>query len=134
MSSVGRPTKYTPELLVKAHEYVDGAWKEDDAVPMIVGLALHCDISKALVYEWMKNADKEEFLDIARKVEAMQEKHLAKGGLSNEFNANITKLLLSKHGYSDKQEIDHTSTDGSMSPKQTEDDLRAELQELGIDV
>jgi hypothetical protein len=24
--------------------------------------------------------------------------------------------MLMKHGYSDKQEIDHTSTDGSMSP------------------
>jgi len=106
---IGRPTKYTPELLKRAHEYVDGAWKEDDAVPMIVGLALHCDISKQRVYEWIKDDDKKEFRDIARRVEQMQERFLARGGLSNAFNANITKLLLSKHGYSDKQEIDHTT-------------------------
>ena len=61
----GRPTKYTPELLEKAHEYADGAWKDEDAVPMIVGLALHCDISKQRVYEWMKDDDKAEFRDIA---------------------------------------------------------------------
>ena len=106
----GRPTKYTKELLKKAHEYIDGAWKKEDAVPMIVGLALHCDISKVTVYEWMKDPEKDEFSNIAKKVEQMQERYLAKGGLTNEMNANITKLLLSKHGYSDKQEIDHTST------------------------
>jgi len=105
----GRPSKYTPELLKKAHEYADGAWQTDDAVPMIVGLALHCDISKQRVYEWMKDDDKAEFRDIALKVEQMQERYLSKGGLSNTFNANITKLLLSKHGYSDKQEVDHTT-------------------------
>ena len=130
----GRPTKYTPELLKKAHEYVDGAWQEDDAVPMIVGLALYCDISKQRVYEWMKDPKKKEFRDLAKKVEALQEKYLAKGGLSNDFNANITKLLLSKHGYSDKAIVDHTSTDGSMSPTKdlTDEELRAKLEDLGV--
>ena len=112
----GRPTKYTPELLIKAHEYVDGAWQDEgDAVPMIVGLALYCEISKDTVYEWMKHDDKAEFSDIAKRVEQMQEKNLARGGLSNEFNASITKLLLSKHGYSDKQEIDHTTKGEAVS-------------------
>ena len=135
MASVGRPTKYTPELLVKAHEYVDGAWKDEDAVPMIVGLALHCGISKDTVYEWMKDESKSEFSDIARRVEQLQERYLAKGGLSQVFNANITKLLLSKHGYSDKQEIDHTSTDGSMSPSKelTDDELKAKLNDIGVE-
>ena len=107
--SAGRPSKYTPELLKKAREYVDGAWKLDDAVPMIVSLALYCDISKETVYAWMKDPEKEEFSDIAKRVEALQEKYLSKGGLDNSFNANITKLLLSKHGYSDKHDVDVTS-------------------------
>ena len=93
-----------------AHDYVDGAWQsENDVVPMIVGLALHCHISKDTVYEWMKDPAKVEFSDIAKRVEQMQEKFLAAGGLSNVFNASITKLLLSKHGYSDKQDVDHTT-------------------------
>lgn len=112
----GRPTKYTPELLEKANDYVDGAWELEDAVPMIVGLALHCNISKETVYAWAKEDDKKEFSDIAKTVEQMQERYLAKGGLSNTMNANITKLLLSKHGYSDKQEIDHTTDGEKIAP------------------
>jgi hypothetical protein len=50
-----------------------------------------------------------EFFAIVKDVEQNQELKLASGGLSNVFNANITKLLLSKHGYSDRQEVDHTS-------------------------
>ena len=130
----GRPTKYTPELLVKAHEYVDGAWKDEDAVPMIVGLAIHCDISKDTVYDWMKDEKKAEFSDIALRVEQMQERYLAKGGLSNAMNANITKLLLSKHGYSDAQKIDHT-TKGEAIGKQdmSDDDFKDKLKGLGVE-
>lgn len=105
----GRPTKHDDDLLRKAKDYLE-SWKDlGDAVPMIVGLAIHCNISKDTVYAWMKDESKREFSDIARRVEQMQERYLAAGGLSNAFNANITKLLLSKHGYSDRQEIDHTT-------------------------
>ncbi|WP_415843310.1 terminase small subunit [Xenorhabdus thuongxuanensis] len=37
-------------------------------------------------------------------------------GLTGDFNSTIAKMMLTKHGYSDKQEIDHRSPDGSMSP------------------
>lgn len=105
----GRPSKYTPELLEKAHEYLDVYQLNGEVIPSIVGLALHCDISNQRVYEWIKDADKQEFRDIVTRVSQKQELKLACGGLSNEFNANITKLLLSKHGYSDKAQIDHTT-------------------------
>lgn len=48
-----------------------------------------------------------------------QEQILLNRGLMGAFNSNITKLMLSKHGYSDKQEIDHQSSDGSMATKPT---------------
>jgi hypothetical protein len=48
------------------------------------------------------------------------------------MNANITKLLLSKHGYSDKQEIDHT-TNGKDVGKTTDEELTQKLKDLGID-
>ena len=116
----GRPTKYTPELLEKAATYLDEYKSSGQVVPMIVGLALHCGIDKSTVYEWMKDPKKKKFSDIAKEVEQMQEVALASGGLSGDFNANITKLLLSKHGYSDKAEIDHTSSDSSMTPQKIE--------------
>jgi hypothetical protein len=41
-----------------------------------------------------------------------QEKMLANGGILNEYNASITKLLLTKHGYSEKTETAITGPDG----------------------
>lgn len=44
--------------------------------------------------------------------------------------------MLSNHGYSEKQEIDHQTSDGTMLPKQTKDltdeELEAELAKYGI--
>jgi hypothetical protein len=37
---------------------------------------------------------------------------LANGGILNEYNASITKLLLTKHGYSEKTETAITGPDG----------------------
>jgi len=37
-------------------------------------------------------------------------------GLGGTMNAQITKLVLGKHGYSDKVEQDLTTSDGSMKP------------------
>lgn len=112
----GRPTKHTEQLLEKAREYLSVYEDNGEVVPSIVGLALHCGISKNCVYDWAKDPNKKQFYDIARRVEHVQELKLASGGLSNLYNANITKLLLSKHGYSDRIEQDVKSSDGSMSP------------------
>jgi hypothetical protein len=108
-TGAGRPTKHTDELLEKARAYLLEYPKNGEVIPSIVGLALHCGISKQRVYEWLKDEEKDEFRYIAMRVEQIQELKLASGGLTNEFNANITKLLLSKHGYSDRQEVDHTT-------------------------
>jgi len=42
---------------------------------------------------------------------------LVNKGLTGDFNATITKLMLANHGYSEKQSIDHQLSDSSMSPK-----------------
>jgi len=46
----------------------------------------------------------------------MQERTAVNRGLDGTFNSAITKLILHNHGYSDKQAIDHASTDGTMTP------------------
>jgi len=112
----GRPTKYTPELLKKAHEYVNNWEISGRKIPSIVSLALHCGIAKSMVYEWIKDDDKQEFSDIVARVEAKQEEILIDNGLDRTFDASLSKMMLSKHGYSDKQEIDMSSSDGSMKP------------------
>lgn len=106
--TAGRPTKYTPELLEAAWAYANGAWElAGDKVPTVVGLALDIGIDKATCYDWASQPDKAEFSDILRKVEGTQERRLVNGGIEGEFNPAITKMMMTKHGYSDKIETDN---------------------------
>lgn len=118
--AAGRPTKYTPELLEAARAYVGGKWQEaGDVVPTIVGLAIDLDIDEETAHRWGKEEGKEEFSKLLTRVRDLQHRHLVNKGLGNETNPAITKMMLTKHGYSDKIEQDHTSSDGSMSQKPT---------------
>ena len=113
----GRPTDYTPELIAKAWEYANGGWEAVDTVPTVAGLACELNISRDTCYEWGKDAQKPEFSDILSKIAQTQERTLVNNGLKGDYNAPIAKMMLTKHGYSDKTEVDNTSSDGSMSPK-----------------
>lgn len=106
----GRPTKMTPELLAKATEYVNGGYMVNEPVPTVVGLALYIDVRRSTVYEWVREYP--EFSDIVDKVLEKQESGLVRGGLLGDYNPSIAKLLLTKHGYSDKQETALTGPDG----------------------
>lgn len=111
----GRPTTYTEEVVNKARDYVENC---PDQVPLVVGLCQHIGRSKSTVYQWAKDDDKKEFSDILEAIEEIQEIKLIKGGLSGEFNSPIAKMMLAKHGYSDKVQQDNISSDGSMTPKE----------------
>jgi hypothetical protein len=106
---MARPTDYTPELLEKAKQYKT-IWKDlGDAVPSVVGLCVYLEISKAIAYVWIKDEDKKEFLDILDEIATNQERELINGSIKGQFNSTISKLMMTKHGYSDKQETDVTS-------------------------
>lgn len=111
---VGRPSVYTPELLEKAHKYVDGAWayKTQDEIPSHIGLAKHLGINRLTLYDWAKQEDKKELSNILEAVMAEQQSELLNKGLNGTFNANIVKLVLGKHGFSDKQETELTGAGG----------------------
>lgn len=112
----GRPTKLNDELLENARYYIDNYKDLGDAVPTIVGLAIHLDISTSTAYNWAI-PENVEFLDIFNKVEQKQHRDLVNGGLVGGFNPAVSKMMLTKHGYSDKVEQSHTSPDGTMTPK-----------------
>ena len=112
---VGRPTKYTPELLKKAQAYLDGAWEQTDSViPSHVGLALELDITTETLYVWAKEEGKKQFSDILAKILQKQQNTLISKGLSGDFNSNITKLVLGKHGFHDKQDTELTGANGGV--------------------
>lgn len=116
----GRPTKYGPEMLRRAQVYIETYKDAGDPVPTIVGLALACKVATNTVKNWVSNNHAcDEFLTIFTRVEQEQHQELVKHGLLGTFNPAITKMMMTKHGYSDKQELSHSSPDGTMSPTPT---------------
>jgi hypothetical protein len=113
----GRPTSYTEEVLTSAYDYLANYKDNDEVIPTVVGLCRHIGRGKTTVYNWAaeKTDEKAEFRDILEAIEENQHIGLVNGGLSNAFNPTITKMMMTKHGYSEK--IDSVSSDGSMSPK-----------------
>ncbi len=97
-------------MLDKARRYL--AMKrpnDDEVIPTIEGLALRLKIRRETVWAWSKEEDKAEFSNIVEQIMARQGNILANKGLGGIFNPTIAKLMLSKHGYTDK--IDLTSGD-----------------------
>lgn len=110
---MARPTKYTEELVAKAEKYLTSY---TTLIPTIEGLALHLGISRETVYAWKDDEDKQQFSDIVSRLLATQSAKLIEGGLSGEYNASITKLILSgKHGYIEKTNQDITSGGDKLS-------------------
>lgn len=123
---MARPTIFTEEYVKKAKEYltlcVDDieeyhktrGEKSDGyerlvrvKLPTIEGLAVYLDINKDTIYEWCKV--NEEFSDVIDQLRGIQADRLINNGLSGDYNPNIAKVLLTKHGYADKQETDITT-------------------------
>lgn len=105
----GRPTSWSKELEEKAWEYINGQWKEEGhAVPMVVGLCSFIDRSSSVVYEWEKHDDKQ-FMDILKAIKDIQHLELFNKSLTGEYNSTMSKLMLTKHGYSDKIDNDVTT-------------------------
>ncbi len=122
----GRPSEYKGKDTINAvNKYLKsckdeliGVGKIKVKLPSIEGLALFLKVSRDTLYEWEKNY--QEFSDILEKVKQSQAERLLNNGLSGDYNSTISKLILTKHGYVDKQEI--TGKDGKdlISPEAKE--------------
>lgn len=109
----GRPSGYSSEMLTRIKQYLKDYEKEGDAIPSIAGLAASLQVSRDTIYEWKKDKEKKEFSDILDDILSTQERVLINKGLTSEFNSNITKLALGKHGYTDKTDV---TSDGKVLP------------------
>ena len=112
MADKGRPSKYTPELLEKAAYYVDNHLEFGDVVPSHAGMACEIDITRETLYKWSHDPEKQAFSDILDKCNKKQERMLLSGALLGDMNANIAKLMLGKHGYSEKNQTELTGANG----------------------
>lgn len=123
---MGRPSLFNQEMIDKAKVYVaqfmipeseKDMENEVEVIPSVAGLALYLGVHRSTLYEWGKQ--NKDFSDTLGSLQDVQEVSLLNGGLRGRFNPAISKLALANHGYSDKQEIDNKSSDGSMTPKPT---------------
>lgn len=108
----GRPTDYTQEIIDKAKSYLTEWENQGQVIPSVAGLASFLKIARSTIYEWATHEDKAEFSDILEGILSLQEEIALNKGLSNDFNSTIVKLLLGKHGYSDKAETQLTGAKG----------------------
>lgn len=113
----GRPTVYSDEILKKARGYLTSFKEMGDVVPSIAGLACVLGVPRETCRAWGIDPEKAEFSGILDELAQKQERELLNNGLAGNFNAPITKMMLTKHGYSDKIENDLKSSDGSMTPQ-----------------
>jgi len=112
----GRPPDYGQEVLDDCEKYIMGGWKDyGQSVPSMVGLSLFIGCAKSTVYKWRGEEDKKEFSDYCEIVMDMQEACLISNGLNGVFAPTITKLILTKHGYTDKVDTNHTNDGGSFN-------------------
>ena len=102
----GRPTKYNTELQQQAEDYLYN-WSERDNLPSRVGLCSWLGIAKSTSYEWGEIHP--EFSNTLKAVDTLQEYVAVNKGITGEFNSTIVKLILANHGYSDRQNLDHTT-------------------------
>ena len=107
---MARPTKYNKAILEKANEYIETYKELGHMIPSVEGLCIHIGIARSTVYKWAEEKDKKDFSDTLEQINEYQKFDLLNGGLSGQFNSNITKLALGNHGLSDKREL--TGADG----------------------
>lgn len=101
----GRPTNYSPVIVNKALDYLNNYGDYGKNIPSIARLAQVLDTTQKTLYEWAHHEDKPEFSKILCQIKQAQEIELLENGLSGDYNSNITKLVLGKHGYHDRQEV-----------------------------
>jgi len=112
---IGRPSKYSEEMLERTEQYIESC--EDDLankivnLPTIEGLAYELKVNKTTIYEWRKVH--EDFSNLIEDLLAKQAKALVNCGLAGTYNSTIAKVLLTKHGYREGQDI--TTMDEKLS-------------------
>lgn len=100
----GRPTDYPGDdkAIERITQYV-AACRKRHYLPTKEGLAVEFGIGVKTLYNW---ADAHpDFLQVLEALMAAQASQLIQNGLKGEYNSTITKLMLTKHDYFDKQDV-----------------------------
>ena len=111
---VGPPTKYKESMLAEVENYIEnyGTEEFDDIIPMESSVCVMLKIAKPTLLDWVTDGKHLELSALIQQIKVLQESALINGGLSSRYNPMFSKMILSKHGYSDKveQTIDQTNS------------------------
>ena len=122
---MARPTKLTTEIIRDVKGYMVMC-AEKSRLPTIEGLAFVLNLNKGTIQEWRKpyyptntqitETENQELVQLHTEFSALvdmmlnqQADQLIDRGLNETYNASITKLLLTKHGYRDAVDTDITT-------------------------
>ena len=118
----GRPTKYTKDMPERLIEYLE-RYNELGEYPTLAGFAIEVDITRETLKEWAKDSEKyPEFSCAYKKVQEYQEAILVRKSLNGDYKGPFPIFVAKNNlGWHDKQEIDHSSKDGTMTPTRPAD-------------
>lgn len=110
----GRPTTYDPEL----GERIVALMTEGLS---LAAAAAECDIHRQRIYDWKDTHP--EFDELVKLAMGKRQVFLERRLLKADVGAVVTSTIFALKNaaaadWRDKQEIDHTSSDGSMTPKE----------------
>lgn len=113
----GRPTKYDEDILKSTQAYIDSCTDSIELIgasierkvniPSVEGLAYYLKVARSTIYKWAESHP--EFSDIIEDLLANQAQKLINNGLSGAYSSTIAKVILTKHGYSDKHQVEEKS-------------------------
>ncbi|MBW1853086.1 MAG: hypothetical protein JRJ00_00125 [Deltaproteobacteria bacterium] len=108
-NSSGRPVEYTEEVLEKIAADIDKYTDETD-IPIVAEFAYNYNIRKATLYEHKR---------LSYSIKRMMEKkefQLEKKAMDGDVNSTFAIFSLKQMGWSDKQELQHTTIDEAGEP------------------
>ena len=125
---MGRTKKLTPTKFQDAENYLANYRDFGDVIPSAVGLALALNVAESTIYKWAQPDEEgkaSDFSEILDRCRSQQHNRLLNGGISGAYNSTITKLMLTKHGYTDK--VDNTLASPDGGPLKTESKWQVEF-------
>jgi hypothetical protein len=109
----GRPTKYTPDMVQSANEYIESCGRQQQELPTIEGLALKLGVDDTTVLKW--GSDNPEFLATIKNLKYLQKTQLMNDGMygGKEVNAGMAIFLLkANHGLIETNRTEFTGKGG----------------------
>lgn len=128
---VGRPTKYKPEYCQMVVDHMaEGA--------SLTSFAAEIEVSRATINVWM--GEYPEFLESVKRAKAKCAAWWERVGRSGAQGGDVNPTLvifglknMAADDWRDKQEVDHRSGDGSMTPKPIDETLVKALVDKLVD-